>query len=131
MQRDLTDSSAQRNIGLGFGHALLAIDNMLRGLDELAVNEAVMLTDLLENWEVLGEAIQTAIRADVARGESEISDPYALLKELTRGKRIGEEDLLVFIEGLELPEATKARLLTMKPQNYVGLAEELAKRLAN
>lgn len=131
LQRDLTDSSAQRNIGLGFGHAVLAIDNLLRGLDELAVNEAVMLTDLLENWEVLGEAIQTAIRADVARGESSIGDPYALLKELTRGKRIGEEDLLAFIEGLELPEETKARLMTMKPKNYVGLAEDLAKRISD
>lgn len=131
MQRDLTDSSAQRNIGMGFGHALLAIDNLFRGLDELAVNEPIMLADLLENWEVLGEAIQTAIRADVARGESSISDPYALLKELTRGKRIGEEDLLVFIQGLELPEDTKSRLMTMKPQTYVGLAQELTKRIAN
>jgi adenylosuccinate lyase len=131
LQRDLTDSSAQRNIGLGIGHSLLAIDNLLRGLDKLAVNQAAMLADLLENWEVLGEAIQTAIRADVARGQSTISDPYALLKELTRGKRIGEEDLKSFIQGLELPEATKARLLKMQPQNYVGLAEVLARRLAN
>jgi adenylosuccinate lyase len=131
LQRDLTDSSAQRNIGLGFGHALLALDNLTRGLDELDVNEPVMLADLLENWEVLGEAIQTAIRADVARGESSISDPYALLKELTRGKRIGQEDLLVFIEKLELPEETKARLLVLKPQTYVGLAQELTKRFGN
>lgn len=129
LQRDLTDSSAQRNIGLGVGHSLLAIDNLLRGLDKLAVNEAAMLTDLLDNWEVLGEAIQTAIRADVARGQSSMSDPYALLRELTRGKRIGEKELAAFIQGLELPEATKARLMKMKPQNYVGLAEELAKRL--
>ena len=129
LQRDLTDSSAQRNIGLGFGHALLALDNLTRGLDELAVNEPIMLTDLLENWEVLGEAIQTAIRADVARGESSISDPYALLKELTRGKRIGEEDLLAFIQKLELPQETKDRLMQLKPQTYVGLAEELSKRI--
>jgi adenylosuccinate lyase len=131
LQRDLTDSSAQRNIGLGFGHALLALDNLSRGLDELDVNEPVMLADLLENWEVLGEAIQTAIRADVARGESSISDPYALLKELTRGKRIGQEDLLVFIEKLELPEQTKARLLVLKPQTYVGLAQELTESFGN
>ena len=127
LQRDLTDSSAQRNIGLGFGHALLALDNLTRGLDELAVNEPIMLADLLENWEVLGEAIQTAIRADVARGESSISDPYALLKELTRGKRIGEEDLLAFIEKLELPQETKDRLMQLKPQTYLGLAKELTK----
>ena len=127
LQRDLTDSSAQRNIGLGFGHALLALDNLTRGLDELAVNEPIMLADLLENWEVLGEAIQTAIRADVARGESSISDPYALLKELTRGKRIGEEDLLAFIQKLELPQETKDRLMQLKPQTYLGLAKELTK----
>jgi adenylosuccinate lyase len=129
LQRDLTDSSAQRNIGLGFGHALLALDNLTRGLDELDVNAAVMMADLLENWEVLGEAIQTAIRADVARGQSEIKDPYALLKELTRGKRIGEEDLLAFIQSLELPQETKDRLMQLKPQTYVGLAEALTKRL--
>ena len=129
LQRDLTDSSAQRNIGLGFGHALLAIDNLTRGLDELDVNQAAMLADLLDNWEVLGEAIQTAIRADVARGLSRIEDPYALLKELTRGKRIGEQDLLSFIEKLDLPEQTKTRLLALKPQRYVGLSEELTKRL--
>lgn len=125
LQRDLTDSSAQRNIGVGFGHSLLAIDNLTKGLDELAINESVLLADLLENWEVLGEAIQTAIRADVARGLSKISDPYALLKELTRGKRISEADLVAFIEGLEIPTETKDRLKALKPNNYVGLASEL------
>jgi adenylosuccinate lyase len=125
LQRDLTDSSAQRNIGVGFGHSLLAIDNLSRGLDELAINEGVLLGDLLENWEVLGEAIQTAIRADVARGQSKISDPYALLKELTRGKRVSEEDLLAFVNGLDVSQATKDRLLVLKPQTYIGLAEKL------
>ena len=129
MQRDLTDSSAQRNIGVGVGHSLLAIDNITRGLDEIAINEAVLLTDLLENWEVLGEAIQTAIRADVARGQSSIEDPYALLKELTRGKRVGQEELLAFIAKLELPQATKDRLMQLKPQTYTGLASELVKRI--
>ena len=131
LQRDLTDSSAQRNIGVGFGHSLLAIDNLTKGLDELAVNEAALLTDLLENWEVLGEAIQSAIRADVARGESEIKDPYALLKELTRGKRITDEDLKTFVNGLDISNATKERLLVLKPQTYLGLAAELAKLVAN
>ena len=129
LQRDLTDSSAQRNIGVGFGHSLLAIDNLSHGLDELALNEAVLLGDLLENWEVLGEAIQTAIRADVARGESDISDPYAILKELTRGKKVGEEELLVFINSLAVSEATKERLLVLRPERYTGLAAELTKRL--
>ncbi len=128
LQRDLSDSSAQRNIGLGFGHSLLAIDNLIRGLDGLAVNEAVMATDLRESWEVIGEAIQTAIRADVARGLSTIADPYALLKELTRGKRIGEADLQAFIQKLELPQETRDRLMKLRPETYVGLAEELTKR---
>ena len=129
LQRDLTDSSAQRNIGVGFGHSLLAIDNLTKGLDELAINEPVLLADLLENWEVLGEAIQTAIRADVARGLSKISDPYALLKELTRGKRISEADLLAFIDGLDIPSQTKDRLKALKPNTYVGLASELTEYL--
>ena len=129
LQRDLTDSSAQRNIGVGFGHSVLAIDNISRGLDEIAISEGVLMADLLENWEVLGEAIQTAIRADVARGESKISDPYALLKELTRGKSVGEDELLAFIDNLEVSETTKARLLKLKPHTYVGLAEALTKNL--
>lgn len=129
LQRDLTDSSAQRNIGVGVGHSLLAIDNIRRGLDEIAINEAVLLADLLENWEVLGEAIQTAIRADVARGLSEIEDPYALLKELTRGKRVGQEELLAFIAELDLPQQTKDRLMQLKPQTYLGVAGKLARKI--
>ena len=131
LQRDLTDSSAQRNIGVGVGHSLLAIDNITKGLDEIAINEAVLLADLMENWEVLGEAIQTAIRADVARGLSKIEDPYALLKELTRGKRIGQEELLAFVSKLDLPQETKDRLMKLKPQTYTGVAAELVKRLDN
>lgn len=127
LQRDLTDSSAQRNIGVGFGHSLLAIDNLSRGLDELSINEGALLEDLLSNWEVLGEAIQTAIRADVARGLSKISDPYALLKELTRGKRITEADLVEFVQGLDVSQETKSRLLALKPQTYTGLAGKLTK----
>jgi adenylosuccinate lyase len=130
LQRDLSDSSAQRNIGLGFGHSLLAIDNLIRGFEALAVNEAVMAQDLAESWEVIGEAIQTAIRADVARGLSTITDPYALLKELTRGKKIGEADLQAFIQKLELPQETKDRLMKLRPETYVGLAEELTKRFS-
>ena len=129
LQRDLTDSSAQRNIGVAFGHSMLALDNLTRGLDEVAISEEVLAQDLLENWEVLGEAIQTAIRADVARGESSISDPYALLKELTRGKRVGAQDLADFIEKLEVSRETKDRLLALTPAHYVGLAPDLAKRL--
>jgi adenylosuccinate lyase len=127
MQRDLTDSSSQRNIGVGIGHSLLAIDNATRGLGEIELNQAVLDADLSENWEVLGEAIQTVIRAEVAAGRSSISDPYQLLKELTRGKRIGHDELVTFVNGLDISNEAKDRLLSLKPHNYTGIAAELAK----
>ena len=128
LQRDLTDSSSQRNIGLGLGHSMLALDNATRGLGEIELSVGVLEADLLDNWEVLGEAIQTAIRAEVAAGRSAISDPYALLKELTRGKRIGHEELITFIESLDLTDEVKARLIALKPNTYTGLAQSLAER---
>ena len=127
MQRDLTDSSAQRNIGVGVGHSLLAIENIKAGLNELAVNEAALTTDLLDNWEVLAEAIQTVVRAEVARGNSKIEDPYALLKELTRGKRVGQEELLAFVNNLDISQESKDTLMKLKPQTYVGISYRLAK----
>lgn len=127
MQRDLTDSSSQRNIGVALGHSLLAIDNVTRGLGEIELNQAVLDAELSENWEVLGEAIQTVIRAEVAAGKSSISDPYQLLKDLTRGKRIGHDELVTFVNSLEISEDAKDRLLALKPHNYTGLAAELAK----
>ncbi|MFM5905926.1 MAG: adenylosuccinate lyase [Micrococcales bacterium] len=129
LQRDLTDSSSQRNIGLGLGHSMLALDNVTRGLGELELNEGVLIADLLDNWEILGEAIQTVIRAEVAAGRSTISNPYELLKELTRGKRIGGDDLIAFVNGLEIGQEAKDRLLQLKPQTYVGLATALAARV--
>jgi len=128
LQRDLTDSSTQRNIGLGFGHSLLALDNVTRGLGEIELNVGVLEADLNDNWEVLGEAIQTLIRAEVAAGRSKIADPYALLKDLTRGKRIGHEDLIAFINGLDISAEAKQRLIALRPTNYTGLASELTKR---
>ncbi|MDE2387400.1 MAG: adenylosuccinate lyase [Actinomycetales bacterium] len=129
LQRDLTDSSSQRNIGLGFGHSLLAIDNVTRGLNEIDLSPAVLDADLSDNWEVLGEAIQTVIRAEVAAGRSKISDPYALLKELTRGKRVGHEDLTNFVNGLDIGQDAKDRLLVLRPHTYTGIAAELGKRV--
>lgn len=125
LQRDLTDSSAQRNIGIGFGHSLLALDNILRGLDEIAVNEAQLARDLDENWEVLAEAIQTVIRAEITAGRSTITDPYALLKELTRGKQVGSEVLAEFIGGLDIGEDARQRLLALAPAAYTGIASKL------
>ncbi|MCU1545519.1 MAG: adenylosuccinate lyase [Homoserinimonas sp.] len=127
LQRDLTDSTTQRNIGVGFGHSLLALDNVVRGLGEIAVNYAKLADDLDGNWEILGEAIQTVIRAEVAAGRSSISDPYALLKDLTRGKRVGQIELVEFVSALDIGDDAKARLVALTPAGYTGLAAELVR----
>jgi adenylosuccinate lyase len=125
LQRDLTDSTTQRNVGVAFGHSLLALDNIERGLREIALNPVALDADLESNWEILGEAIQTVIRAEVTSGRSSISDPYAILKELTRGKRINSTDLRKFIVGLDIGADAKARLQALTPATYVGLAGSL------
>jgi adenylosuccinate lyase len=129
LQRDLTDSTTQRNIGVAVGHSILALDNVSRGLREIAVDAAKLDADLDANWEVLGEAIQTVIRAEVTAGRSSIADPYAMLKELTRGKRIGRQDLVAFIDGLDIGADAKARLRALTPRDYVGLASRLVDHL--
>ena len=126
LQRDLTDSSSQRNIGVAFGHSLLALDNIAKGLTEIEVAKSVMAADLSENWEVLTEAIQTVIRAEVIAGRSKISNPYDVLKDLSRGKRLTREDLADFIVKLEIEKAAKDRLLALSPKDYIGLAAKLA-----
>ncbi|RKR76034.1 adenylosuccinate lyase [Frondihabitans australicus] len=131
MQRDLTDSSAQRNIGVAFGHSLLALDNIARGLGEISISADAMAADLDGNWEVLGEAIQTVIRAEITAGRSSISDPYALLKELTRGHRVGQAELVAFVEGLDIGAEAKARLVALTPGTYTGLAASLVERLGS
>ncbi|MDL9977850.1 adenylosuccinate lyase [Microbacterium candidum] len=125
MQRDLTDSTTQRNIGVAFGHSLLALDNLQRGLGEILLREDVLLADLDANWEVLAEAIQTVVRAEIVAGRSQISDPYALLKDLTRGRRVGATELAEFVRGLDIGDAAKERLLALTPAGYTGLAAEL------
>jgi adenylosuccinate lyase len=129
LQRDLTDSTTQRNIGVGLGHSLLALDNLARGLREIDLDRDALAYDLDHNWEVLAEAIQTVIRAEVVAGRSSIDDPYAMLKDLTRGKRIGRDDLVAFVEKLDIGDAAKARLIALTPATYVGLADELVDRL--
>jgi adenylosuccinate lyase len=125
MQRDLTDSTTQRNIGVALGHSILALDNITRGLGEIAVASEKLASDLDSNWEILGEAIQTVIRAEITAGRSSISDPYAMLKELTRGKRIGQTDLVAFIDALDIGDDAKARLRVLTPAGYAGLASNL------
>ena len=125
LQRDLTDSSMQRNIGTAFGHSLLALDNAGRGLDGLDAVPAAMAADLDANWEVLGEPIQSAMRALGAQGVPGMDNPYERLKELTRGRRITQRDLRAFIAGLGLPDDVAARLSAMTPRTYVGAAPQL------
>ncbi len=129
MQRDLTDSTTQRNVGVALGHSLLALDNIVRGLGEVAVAREALGADLDGNWEVLAEAIQTVIRAEVAAGRSSIADPYAVLKELTRGRRVGADDLRAFVDGLDIGDEAKARLRELTPRGYTGLASVLVDRL--
>ena len=129
MQRDLTDSTTQRNIGVAFGHSLLALDNLQRGLKEISLNRDVLLADLDANWEVLAEAIQTVVRAEIVAGRSQITDPYALLKELTRGRRVGGPELAEFVRGLDIGDEAKERLLALTPAGYIGLADALVDRV--
>src|SRR6478736_6115694 len=125
LQRDLTDSSMQRNIGTAFGHSLLAIDNVARGLAGLDPVPERMAADLEANWEVLGEPIQSAMRALGAQGVPGMEEPYERLKELTRGRRIDGDDLREFVRGLRLPADVEARFVALTPQTYTALASRL------
>ena len=120
-QRDLTDSTVLRNLGVALGYCLVAYDACLRGLGKLEVNAAAIDADLDRCWEVLAEPIQTVMR------RYGLPQPYEQLKELTRGKGITQEALHQFISGLVLPADVKARMLAMTPRNYIGLAQTLAK----
>ncbi len=125
LQRDLTDSSMQRNIGSAFGHSLLALDNASRGLAGLDAVPAAMAADLEANWEVLGEPIQSAMRALGAQGVAGMEEPYERLKGLTRGRRIDGDDLREFVRGLGLPADVERRFLELTPQTYTALAGRL------
>ncbi len=122
-QRDLTDSTVLRNIGVAFGYTLLAYDSCLRGLNKLEVNPARLAEDLDNTWEVLAEPVQTVMR------RYGIENPYEQLKELTRGKGISKDGLRDFIQGLAIPADAKALLLDMTPANYIGIAAELASKI--
>lgn len=122
-QRDLTDSTVLRNIGVALGYSLLSYDSLIRGLDKLEVNAARLNEDLDNCWEVLAEPIQTVMR------RYGVENPYEQLKELTRGKGITREGLQTFINGLAIPDDAKKLLLDMTPGSYVGKAVELAQRI--
>jgi len=122
-QRDLTDSTVLRNIGVGFGYTVLACSATLKGLSKLAVNEVAILADLDQNWAVLGEAIQTVMR------RYNIDEPYEKMKALTRGNdQINQKVMAEFIDGLEVPDVVKAELKEFSPANYIGLAATLARQ---
>ena len=123
-QRDLTDSTVLRNMGVGFGYSLLAYESCLRGLAKLEANPAALAADLDTSWDVLAEPIQTVMR------RYGVANPYEQLKELTRGKGgITKESLHAFIDGLTIPDAEKTRLKAMTPASYTGLAAELARQI--
>ena len=124
-QRDLTDSTTQRNIGSALGYSLLALDNLLGGLTSIHPNRIVMERELDSNWEVLGEPIQTAMRAAELQGRPGMERPYEKVKELMRGQEIGREDVERFIDSLDFDEATAARLKALTPATYVGAASAL------
>jgi adenylosuccinate lyase len=122
-QRDLTDSTVLRNVGVAFGHSLLGWVAASRGLDRLEADPERLAADLDANWEVLGEAVQTVLR------RYGVPDAYEQLKSLVRGRRVGADELRAFIRGLAIPDAAKQRLLALTPAGYVGKAAELARKI--
>jgi adenylosuccinate lyase len=121
MQRDLTDSTTLRNMGVGFGYTLIALRSTLKGLGKLELNVERLAADLDGNWEVLAEPIQTVMR------KVGMDRPYERLKELTRGRRVNAEIMREFVEALPLPAEDKKRLLKLTPASYIGIAAKLAK----
>ena len=122
-QRDLTDSTVLRNMGVGLGYTLLGYDSLLKGLGKLEINADLMKADLDANWELLAEPIQTVMRRYA------VPNAYEKLKDLTRGARVSREGMQAFVSTLEIPEAAKAELLKLTPWDYTGKAAELAKRI--
>jgi len=124
-QRDLTDSTVLRNLGVAIGYSVIAYESSLKGISKLEANEANMLKDLDNNWEVLAEPIQTVMR------RYGIEKPYEKLKELTRGKRVDGPGMAAFIDTLDLTDAVKAQLKAMTPANYIGQAIDLVEKLVD
>jgi adenylosuccinate lyase len=122
-QRDLTDSTVLRNLGVGIAHCAIAYDSLLRGIAKLEPNPQRLLEDLDANWEVLAEAVQTVMR------RYGVEQPYEKLKELTRGKGISAASLQTFIATLDIPEAAKQELAALTPATYIGNAVALAKAI--
>ena len=122
-QRDLTDSTVLRNLGVGVGYAVIAYQATLKGISKLEVNEASLLAELDNNWELLAEPIQTVMR------RYGIEKPYEKLKELTRGKKVNAQAISTFIDSLALPDSTKVELKKLSPASYIGDAQRLVDQL--
>ena len=122
-QRDLTDSTVLRNLGTGFGHVLISLDSLKRGIGKLEINAAAMAADLDNNWEVLAEPIQTVMR------RYGIEQPYEKLKALTRGQKINAATIREFVETLDMPDAARNELIALTPASYIGNASEQAKKI--
>ncbi|KQK21957.1 uncharacterized protein LOC100825138 [Brachypodium distachyon] len=125
LQRDLTDSTVLRNLGVGLGHSLLAYKATMNGIKKLEVNKVRLDEDLDQTWEVLAEPIQTVMR------RYGIPEPYEKLKEMTRGQAVTKDSIRQFIEGLDLPEEARSSLLKLTPHSYTGEAEKLARNIVN
>ena len=123
-QRDLSDSTALRNIGVGIAHTVIAVNSTLKGMAKLQLNSSQMQTDLDSNWEVLAEAIQTVMR------RYGIENPYEHLKQLTRGQSMDARALRDFIGTLNIPDEAKGRLMSLSPESYIGLAKELTEEIS-
>ena len=119
MQRDLTDSTTLRNQGVALGHSYLAIQNIIKGLNRIAINKTQMVNELNNHWEVLGEAVQTILR------KTGKQDAYEQLKTLTQGQSINAESMVEFVAGLKISDDDKRTIINMTPENYIGLASKL------
>jgi adenylosuccinate lyase len=122
-QRDLSDSTVLRNLGVGFAHSLIAYRSTLKGIEKLEADKARMNADLEASWEILSEAVQTVMR------RYGIPQPYEKLKDFTRGRHIDRDSLQAFINSLDLPIRAKQHLLALTPQTYIGNAAQQAKEI--
>lgn len=123
MQRDLSDSTAQRNIGTAFAQSEIAIQSLLKGLSKIEISKESLNQDLMDNWEILAEPIQTILRRE------NIPNAYENLKDLTRGQKLNEEKLHQFIDSLDVTESVKDEMKALTPESYTGIAESLAKKI--
>ena len=121
LQRDLSDSTVLRNIGVAFSYSLIAYHSIAKGNDKLQINKQALQADLNANWEVLAEAVQTVMR------RYNVPEAYEQLKNLTRGQGVDSHSLKAFIEQLSIPEQAKKQLMNLTPENYTGLAAQLVK----